>query len=281
MLRRALPLAVVLGLAGCDNGPTGLRPVDPPTPSSATLTEARQLDQAQRCTDDGQFDQARTLLDRLIAHGCQNPQAFMLRARLAFQQGEFEAVIPWTQRAITGSPLWIEPRVLQAEADLKLKHYTAAMAIFAAIDRMAPDQPWGPYGMGSIAAMEGDLKTAVTELDLALARDPQHAPSLESRAGVARLQGQRDVEEHLLLRYVTVAPLDADAWERLAELARSAGRLEDARQRFERSYQLEPTSDCAKALAELAQLRGDHPEAQRWATLAGIPSSPAPAVQAR
>ncbi len=266
-----------LALAGCDTfDDSGVHPMGPPpTPSAATMAEARQIDHAQELLEDGQFGQARTALDALIAKGCTHPSVLMLEARLEFDQGEFETSVRWAQQAIDASPLWIEPRVLQAQAHLKLTQYAAAEGIFRDIDGMAPDSPWGPCGIGEVAAMQGDTKTAIAELDLALKRDPRHAPSLESRAGVARLVGDRVGEERFLQRYVVEQPLEADAFERLGELAQGFGRREDARRAYERAYSLEATPAPARALAELAALRGDEVEEHKWKRLAGMKPAPA------
>jgi len=258
--------AAILPLPGClqtvHEGSSTPLPV-------ATVDEANTIDQAQQLITDGLYDQARTKLNLLFAHGCRHPQALMLEARLTFQQGDFEQSIPWCEKAIVSSPLWFEPRILLAQCYLKLKRYTNATACFEDIDRIAPELPWGPYGIGTIAATRGDTKTAVKELDLALLRDSTHAPSLEGRAGLARLLGDRATEELMLRRYVVQEPLDADAHERIGELAVSAGRREDARRAFERAYAITPYAEIAAHLMDLAHQRGDAAAERHWAELAG------------
>jgi tetratricopeptide (TPR) repeat protein len=273
-IRCSLLVAGCWLLVSCDQGGGEIRAAGPPEPSHATIEEAKQIDEAQGLVDDGMFDQARAKLDALFAKGCRHPQAMIIEAKLAYRQGDFEQAIPWCDRALEASPLWVEPRVLMAQSYLKLKRYAAAASSFEDIDRIAPDSPWGPYGMGVIAAMRGDAGTASKELDRALARDGKHAPSLEARAGVARMQQDRALEEKLLQRYVVEEPLDAFAIERLGELARASDRLEDARRAFERSYELARLPDSAKQLAELARQRGDEADERLWSGRAGMRQKP-------
>jgi tetratricopeptide (TPR) repeat protein len=268
MTTRAASLLVILVCAGCGGGM--MRAPGPPQPSQATLVEAKEIDEAQDLIDDGLFDQARAKLDSLAARGCRHPTMFMLQAKLAYRQGEFAQATPWCDQAIAASPLWVEPRVLLAQCYLKLERYAAAASAFGDLDRMAPESPWGPYGMGTIAAMRGDAAEATRQLDRALARDGEHAPSLEARAGVARMVQDRELEERLLRRYVAVEPLDAWALVRLGELDRASDRREDARRDLERAWRLRPLPEAAKQLMELARQRGDADEARLWAQRAGI-----------
>ncbi len=249
----------------------------PPTPSPATMAEARDIDEAQQLVDDGLFDQARAKLDALFARGCRHPQALILEAKLAYQQGDFDAAMPWCDRAVDASPLWIEPRVLLAQCCIRTKRLANAASVYEDLDRIAPESPWGPYGMGVVAAMRGDTAGASKQLDIALARDQRHSPSLEARAGLARMVQDPALEESLLRRYVAVEPLDAAAHARLGELARAADRREDARRAFERSYEIAPLPITARQLADLARQRGDSAEARRWNQIAGYtPADPAP-----
>lgn len=263
-----LVAAIVLALSGCGGGE--LRRAGDPHPSPATLAEAQEIDAAQRLLEDGQFEQARVELDAMYARGNRHPQALMLQARLAFRQNEWARAVQWCDRAVAASPLWVEPRVMLAQAQLKLERHAAAMSAFEDLDRIAPDSPWGPYGMGTIAAVRGDQATAARELERALTRDAAHAPSLESRAGLARLQGDHATEERMLSRYVASEPLDAFAHVRLGQLARMHDRTEEARRAFERAWSLAPLPEAARQLAELARARGDHAEDRQWSHRAGL-----------
>ncbi len=246
---------------------------DAQTPAPATLAEARAIDDIQALIDDGLFDRARIRLTALFNGGGSHPQAFFLQAQLDYLQGEFEGAIPWCQKAIGANSLWAEPRVLLAHCYLRLKRYGAARSVFAEFDAIDPESPWGPYGVGVISAMGGDNATAVTQLDRALARDPQHAPSLEARADLARLAGDTAMEQSLLQRYLAEVPDSAGVLQRLGDLAHAAKRNDDARIDWERAYALEPGRALARSLLSLAQEMGDAAGMQKWSRPAGLPAT--------
>ncbi|MBA2480160.1 MAG: tetratricopeptide repeat protein [Planctomycetes bacterium] len=252
-----------------------LRSPGGPSPSSTSLAESRGIDEAQRLIDDGLYDQARARLDALVAQGSRHPQVFSLQAQLAYQQGDAEIAIPWCDRAIEASPLWIEPRIILAHCYVRVKRLAAAASVFEDLDRIAPDSPWGPYGMGVIAAMRGDTVGAASLLDRALGREADHAPSLEARANLARMVQDVGLEERLLGRYVAVEPSSAAAHARLGELALGAGRRDDARRWLERAYALDPQPAVARQLAELARHRSDAAAVRLWSQRGGVAPSPA------
>ena len=271
-MRRMLILIAVLSAAGCgeQGGRTGSGMFNEPAKASAaSLAEARRIDDVQHLYSDGLYDRARIALDKLLADGSRHPQAFYLKAQLVRQSGDQEGAIPWASKASEASPAWIEPRILLAQVYLKLERWSAASSVFADIERLAPKGPWGPYGQGAVAAMRGDHATAIVFLDKALDRDPDHLPSIESRANLARLAGDRATEERLLTRAASLEPLDAGTRLRLGELAQSAGRLEDAWRQFLRAYELEPRPTTAQQLAALARLLGDDAAERTWNARAG------------
>lgn len=287
-LRTTLVCGALLALAGCarEAGHTGSGMFNEPAKASTqSINEAKQVDAVQHLVNDGMFDQARKALDQLLTDGSRHPQALYLKAQLTRQDGDVAGAIPWAIRACEASPTWIEPRILLAQAYLKLERWSAASGVFADIERLAPRGPWGPYGQGAVAAMRGDHANAIRFLDEALARDPDHQPSIETRANLARIQGDAATEENLLARDAALDPLDGDVRLRLGELAQAAGRLEDAKRQLLRAYQLDPKTTTAAKLAALARLANDPEEEHRWNARAGIAPPPTdgdgaqPAVQ--
>jgi tetratricopeptide (TPR) repeat protein len=271
-MRNAILVLALLALAACGQpgrrGP--LQPLFAPS-APADTGEARRLDEVGRLWRDGLYDRARSELDALLAAGCSHPEALLLKARLLLQAGDSEAALPWLDRAAGASPLWAEPRILLAETYLTLERWGAAESVFADVERIAPQGPWGPYGMAAVAARRGDQARAIELCDRALERDPDHLPAVALRARLARATGDAAREEALLGRMVEQQPLEAEAWARLAELADAGNRREDARRRWERAWALAPRPATARALADLAERRGDGDEAARWRTRAGTP----------
>lgn len=286
----AAPLALLALLSGCGDGDqpaargerggwVGPFGNDNRHPTQATLAESRQMDEIQRAMDDGLYDRARSLLKALLESGSKHPGAYFLQAKLCFQQASYEAALPWCDLAIASSPYWIEPRVMLAQSFIRLKRLGAAESVFADIDRLAPELPWGPYGTGVVALMRGDQARGTKLIDEALKRDPQHAASLRVRAELA--QGKdAELEENLLSRYLAQEPDSAWAYGRLGEIALAANHLDDARRAFLHAYDLEPDTGTARRLAEIAQRRDDTAEARRWQDKAGT-SAPKPAEPAQ
>ncbi len=233
-------------------------------PSAATIDEAKRLDEVQRLYRDGLFDRAGLALDVLLADGSRQPQAFLLKARLTRQAGDLEGTIPWCGKAIEASPSWVDPRILLAQTYLKLERHSAAANVFADIDRLAPRGPWGLYGQATVAAMRGDHATATVFADQALERDPDHEPSIQLRAQLARLAGDAANEERMLVRLTALDPLEPSIRVRLGELSQAGGRLEDAQRQFQRAYELEAHPATAAKLADLARLANDPEGERRW-----------------
>lgn len=261
--------AVIAGqcLVGCsrDDNHTGMGVFNhPEKPSLATIDEAKRLDVVQGLYRDGLFDRARVALDQLLADGSRQPQAYLLKAQLTRQAGDFEGTIPWCGKAVEASPSWVEPRILLAQTYLKLERYSAAANVFADIDRLAPRGPWGLYGQATVAAMRGDHATATVFANQALEREPDHGPSIQLRAQLAKLAGDATTEERMLVRLTVLDPLDPNVRVRLGELAQSGGRLEDAQRQFLRAYELEARPSTAAKLADLARLTNDPDGERRW-----------------
>ena len=252
---------------------------DPARASAASLAEAQRVDAVRALYQDGLYDRARVALDQLLADGSRHPQAFLLKAQLTRQAGDPAGAIPWADQAIAASPAWIEPRILLAQIYLGLERWSAAADVFAAIERLAPKGPWGPYGQGAVAARRGDTAAAARFVDTALERDPDHLPSLELRVGLARMGGDRVTEERTLSRVAALDPNAAGVRVRLGELAQAAGRLEEARRHLLRAYELEPRPTTAQQLAQLARLLSDGPQEQYWNARAGASPVPVEATE--
>ena len=272
-MKKNIIFAALFLLSGCatrDDGLTGTGVFNnAPKTSALALADADRVDAVQRLYHDGLYDRARQEADRLLADGTRHPQVFMLKAQLMRQAGDLDGAIPWCSKAVEASPLWIEPRVLAAQIHLAKERYAAAGSVFEDIDRLAPKGPWGAYGQGVVAARRGDHDQAIVQCDRALERDPDHVPSLELRAQLARLKGDATGEERLLARYAALLPMDPGARVRLGELAQAAGRVEDARRQLMRAYELEPRPNIAAKLADLARFAGDAEDEHRWRLRSG------------
>ncbi len=245
-----------------------------PRPAAADLAEARKVDELSALVQDGLFDQAREKCTALLAGGSRHPVVLLYQAELTSQAGDDAAAIPWYEQAITVSPRWPEPRVRLAATYLDLQRYANADAIYADIERIVPDSPWGPYGRGIVAARRNDLVGSARWCDTALDRDPEHLPALSLRAHLARQAGDTATESPLLHRLVTLNPDAGWAHARLGVLAITDRRPSDAERHYTRAWDLDRDPATARALADLAQADGDTQAAATWRHRAGIATAP-------
>jgi tetratricopeptide (TPR) repeat protein len=231
--------------------------------------EAKRIDAVRRLYRDGLYDQARVGADRLLADGIAHPELLQLKAELLAQAGDSEGAVVWAQKAVDRSPRWVDPRILMARSYLALGRHAAADAVFADLERLYVDGPWGAYGRGLVASIQGDHQAAARWYDKALGKNHDHVPSLLGRARTARVLGETARERDCLARVVEQDPSNLGARLRLADLALAAGRLDDARSLLAAAYELAPQSELAGRLADLAQQRGDAEDAALWRARAG------------
>lgn len=287
--RSAVALALLLGLAACGDAdreptPPGLIPRRAdvpfgdarPTVDVGSLAEARRIDEIEKLIDQGLDARAQDRLTIYFADGLRHPRACDLQGRLLVRRGDRAGAVPWFEKAVEASPRWFEPRVRLADCYLKLERLLAAEQVFREIDHLAPKRPWGPYGMAAVAHVRGETQQAIERADEALRRDGDHGPTLRLRAELARVAGDRQLEERLVRRYVAVEPEDAEGIRHLADLDLAAGRPTDARRGYERAWELDRDPTIARRLTELAQARGDAADAARWRERAGLPKAEAP-----
>lgn len=270
-MRAALLALLVLAGAGCAGQQRLIGPLSGAAKPAYRDPFADRVDAARRQLDDGLYDQARASVEALIRDGATHPLVPMMRARLAEHDEDWLACITWSRKAVEASPGWSEPRILLARACIAAKRVDDADAAFADVDRMLPDNPWGPYGRAWVAAQRLDLAHAAGYADEALKRDPDHRGALLLRAQIARLAGDQAVEERCLRRADALDDPDPDVIGRLGELAEAAGRTLDAARLYERSWSLRPSSDVAKRRLALAKLANDAEAVRMWTPRAGAP----------
>lgn len=264
-MRRLVVCALLA--AGCAGQQPAALWRDPAVPGADP--QAARVEAVARLFADGLYDRARPEITALADEGAAHPLVPWLRARLAELDGDWEGCIAWSRRAAAANPTWGEPRVLLARACLEAGRVGDADAAFADVDRLLPDNPWGPYGRAWVAARQGEPARAAALADEAIARDPGHLPSLGLRATLARQLGEAALEERLLRVIAAAGDPDAAVLARLGELAAAAGRRLDAARAYERAWALRPSRELARRLAELARQGGDLAAAQAWDERAG------------
>jgi tetratricopeptide (TPR) repeat protein len=260
-------------LAGCG---TGDRPASLFRPPPPTDVWAARVDEARRLVDEGLFDRARPLVERLIADRCPHAEVPFLRARLAFLDQDWTTAIAASADAMAASPAWIEPRILHARALLEARRFADAETVFADLEGAFPESAWGPYGRAAVAASRGDHDRARPLADRALGMEPRLVPALRLRASLARIAGDAATEEECLRRAVSADGGGVADLVRLGELTANANRRADADRWYASAYSREPSQALAKRLAALAREDGDRDRERHWTERAGLKTGDPP-----
>lgn len=238
----------------------------------ASLAQARRMDAIEQLIEQERYPAAARALDEALAEGLEHPRAFLLMGRLLVREAtpaQLEAALVWFDRAIAASPAWWEPRLDLARAYFTLGRLDAAEAVFYELDRLFPEHPAGPYGMGLVASQRHQLSLAEEHFTEALKRDPDHLGTLQACARLARQRGDEGAQRQYLERLLSRLPQQADLRIELAGLEEKAGRLASARRLWEEAYRQRADPATARRLSSIARQLGDTAAAERWWRLAG------------
>jgi hypothetical protein len=232
-----------------------------------------RIDEVQRLLDDGLIDQARIAADRLAAEGVDHPGLWFLRARLAAESEDWLTAAGHCTNAERLSPGWPSPRWLHGVALIQAERPAAAAAVFADLERLLPDGPWGALGIAWAALRQGDQPAATLAADRALAKGPAHPDALRLRARLAAQDNQPALEERLLRRLAEPAPGDLV---RLAALCAADRRWTDADRWLELAWDQATDPSIARQGIDLGRTSTDPAIEARWSRRFGGSPTAAP-----
>ena len=145
------------------------------------------------------FDGARQAATHLRAINNAHPQAVLLDAECALQSRDAAAAIAVLDPFLTLFPEQREALALRAAADGMRFDMAALSARLAALDRLMPGSPLGPYEAGRFLALARQYEEASAALGEAAKRAPGwSAPVAE--LGLLEMQAGRDAEALAALR---------------------------------------------------------------------------------
>jgi tetratricopeptide (TPR) repeat protein len=278
---------------------------EPPRPSERARQLAAEIPDTAgpyarglKATAERQFDDARRLLDEVIA----NPETELVRAYSArgdveFYAGRYADAAVWYQKALALRPN--DPDLLNAAslALLEGAQYSAAerllrRALVIREQTLNPDHPdvaTALHNLASLYSDQGKLEAAESLYRRALAIDekalgpdsPVLAMTLNSLAGVYEAQDKLAEAEPLLQRALAIQqkalgaenPFVAEILSKLAVLYQSQGELAKAEPLFRRALAMRQKTldpghpDVAKSLNNLARLYFDQGKLAEAATL--------------
>ncbi|HLL55355.1 MAG TPA: tetratricopeptide repeat protein [Myxococcaceae bacterium] len=133
-----------------------------------------------------------------------------------------------------------EGHYLKGQSEYLRGNFDAALAAFAEVKRLNPDEPKLPVAIGEVYLAQGKLPDAQKQFEAAVVRDPKRATSW-SRLGYIQAQlGQVEAARGSLERALRLNPSDFNALEARAELAIKAGDVDAAVRDYAAAGRLAP-----------------------------------------
>ena len=144
---------------------------------------ALQLDAAEKNYHEGNYQQAKQLLDAMKQL---SPTAVLLHGWVDFQLGNTATARKYFNVAATAMPQVEEPHLGLAYCDLRENDLSAAEAHFTRVISDDTENIEALHGMGLVRFRQGRLPEAADYLKKVLQLDPQHT---EARATLQRIEG--------------------------------------------------------------------------------------------
>ena len=230
-------LAQRLASLGYVSGSGGSRPVSGIDPKDRIAT-ANELHRAVMLVEDGAFQQAVPLLERVIARepGIHIAQMNLGVARARLRQ--YKAALPPLRKAVE-----LQPDIMLARYEFGVALYETgdlpgAAAEFEAVAGRMPRWADVRYSLGSVYARINRVPDAVRELREALDLDPRHGRANLLLGRILTLQGDAASAVTHLERATEALPALAEAQQFLADAYEKAGRPADAARARQRAQAL-------------------------------------------
>jgi tetratricopeptide (TPR) repeat protein len=141
---------------------------------------------------DGRTDQARELVEQVLAEDNRNAEALRLRAALALQDGDADQAVIDLRTALRSDPDSVGALRLLAEAHLARDELALADDTLRQVIEAAPDDPASYLRLAGVRRQAGNLEGAEAILESLLQRDPGNGAAQGALAQVR--QAQPDTE---------------------------------------------------------------------------------------
>src|SRR5690606_3517558 len=129
---------------------------------------------------------AQLMLDRLLAQGGSHPEAAILRARIAPEQGNVTGAVQLLERQTTLAPDNLDLRSALASADFSLGEYDRAGHLPWRRGTPAHDPPVHADRVGLLHEAEGRWEEACPQWQLSISGGPGFAPARARAIGLAQ-----------------------------------------------------------------------------------------------
>lgn len=134
----------------------------------------------------GRKEVAQLMLDRLLAQPGAHPEAAILRARIALEQGNINGAVQLLERQAMLVPSDLDLRSALASAYYTRGEYDRARNLLMTTGMASHDPPAHSYHLGLIAEAQEDWQAACEHYRRALGFQPEFTPARARAIGLAR-----------------------------------------------------------------------------------------------
>jgi len=216
------------------------------------------FDFARVLWQDGQYEEAKNVLERILAVTPQHPDANNLLgdyARVLWQDGRYEEAKNVLRRILAEVPQHPEANNLVGVLCLEEGNMEEANAYFSTAIEARPDFAAAHNNLGNICRSKGDLENAERFYRTALACNSEYVESLTNLGAILNLEGNNEEAEIYCRKALILAPGFAGALCNLGNVLLSTGRGGEAVAAYRDALKLRP--DIPEALVNLALILED------------------------
>jgi len=232
-----------LGYVGGFTSPSKLKGAGPlPDPKDRILLYNR-IKLAEAASADKKLDEAKALIDGVIAEDPRVMEALQVRARLFLELGQPEDAIRDCRTALEIDPNYDAAVLTLAQAYRKIKKWDEAIAGYERIIQLDPRDATPHVNLGEIYLDRKEFDRAIDHLHKALALDPIESAMIHNLLGAAYLEKKMlDPAEKELLLSLEKRSRIPDAHYNLGLLAEERRDLRKAVEEYRKEIEIHPAA---------------------------------------
>jgi len=234
---------MALGYVGGFTSPSRLSRQGPlPDPKDRILLFNR-IKQAESASAEGRWDEAKALVDGVIAEDPGAMEALQVRARIALETSRPDDAIDDCRAALAIDPEYASAIYTLAQAYKVQKKWDEAIAGYERLLQLDPRDAKPHVNLGEIYLNKKDFDSAIGHLQEAVALDPQIGAMAHNLLGAAYLEkGRLDQAERELLLSLEKRPRIPDAHYNLGLIAEARGDLAKAVEEYKKEIGIHPAA---------------------------------------
>ena len=152
---------------------------------------------------------------------------------------------------------------LAGQEALRAGRHEQAAELFEQVLELEPDHAGARIGLAASLYARQDVNGSLKQVEMILAKQPDHPQALGLRGIIERHRGQLDEAEKTLLRAVEGAPDDAQLYNYLAIVLFNRKAYDRARQALEKAVELDPAHPEARFNLAALLASGERPDLEQ------------------